>query len=959
MATEVPPGTQALQAPIPSMNGEAERANGGSRSEASNTHEPEQPSQRVKQSEVLEGGSPNLEIWLDPTTQKLAAERLINRLQVSKALAGKERPLTVVDRSIQRLSPEAIKRLEKGDLTREDLTLTVFVLRDELLQKSLAAGQLVKDNKIVERRKVGIPLFKRIVENSRLQTQLETAQKLSTEYTREIGFDQWTSDRIENDLVTLNQLRTSVEMSFYGRHLDDPLFDQDSISLYTAGRKTGNRLHDAVVDELIGTEGILTQRFGGKTLLELSQEDPIAATQTLFEANQRALTQFAGELATNFLKSEAPKAEADLIEQQAQKLETKPTPEDLTKLQEAATKASTEFTDAETKLNALKQPIEAAQKTLDEKQLASNKAKENFEQISQRLNPEIQRLEARVELLYNRIQEPDPSLTPEQKADLQRAAAATSQNIARIEAIIQSHQDKLTQLLQNQVDADLDLKDQTNIVTKLKEDQQTKGLVEAQGEFDQKKAAKEEAEIAYKEKQEAGEAEVSPEAKEKAKALRKWNEVVGGYDKIVDARFSQKHTDEYSRERLADIEETADKKIKGAERIREHVFRLVNPGDYDPELARRILSDETIARAIIWIYKIDPTTKIDIGTPEETTLSSLLEQLRDDRDLVKEIEAIKPSERRPSEIQDLKNFKDTEKRLIKTVLPYLRSSQFQVGDLMRFMVHEGLKSAERGEPYLKLDKYFETPKPDLQLEAESIYREGLGEVKMKDHQILWEGRLENALDPSATVPQHYSVGLGIDRNVANCNLYAKADREFSELLPDTFDPSLPDYVRVFYDDSERLAVDKPDIPAWIRVYDGASVTPEDALDSLNGMISAEFSQLMTSAIADYFLKRPMPERLQSLRGFRTVENINDVALAENPAELHNYKIRLDNAGNFFIQDADSLEEHELSSFFQKRLEDFKGAKFSLSQDERKLLQQEFLKILDPLGREILRAQQRR
>lgn len=43
MATEVPPGTQVPQAPIPSMNGEAARANGGSRSEASNTQGAPQP----------------------------------------------------------------------------------------------------------------------------------------------------------------------------------------------------------------------------------------------------------------------------------------------------------------------------------------------------------------------------------------------------------------------------------------------------------------------------------------------------------------------------------------------------------------------------------------------------------------------------------------------------------------------------------------------------------------------------------------------------------------------------------------------------------------------------------------------------------------------------------------------------------------------------------------------------
>ena len=85
-------------------------------------------------------------------------------------------------------------------------------------------------------------------------------------------------------------------------------------------------------------------------------------------------------------------------------------------------------------------------------------------------------------------------------------------------------------------------------------------------------------------------------------------------------------------------------------------------------------------------------------------------------------------------------------------------------------------------------------------------------------------------------------------------------------------------------------------------------------------------------------------------------------MAENPAELRNYKVRLDNNGNFFIQDITNPalpEEHELSSFFQKRFEEFKKSKLTLNADERKTLQEEFLKILSPLGEEILRTQQRR
>ena len=902
------------------QNGSTQEPNGGTT---------EKPVQRVKQSEVVEGGSPNLEIWLDPTTQKLVTDRLSNRLQISNVLSSKERPLATVDRVIQRLGPDAVARLEKGDLTRKDLAIAVFVLRDELLQKSLAAGKTIKDIKTIETTRLGkIPFFRRIVENSSLKTQLDASKSQSTEYTREIGFDQWTTDHIENDLVALNQLRTSVELSFYGRHIDDPLFDQDSISLHTAGRKTGNRLHDAVVDELTGEEGILKTRFGGRTLLELSQEDPIAATQAVFEANQRALTQFAGETAKDLLKAESPTADTELIEKQAQRVEAKPTQEDLTKAQEAAEKATAEFTNAEVRLNALNAPVEAAETILLEKQLAYNKAKQNFEQISVRQNPEIQRLGDRVELLYNSIQEPDPSLTPEQKADVQRATATTSQNIARIEAIIQSYQDKLNQLLQQQIDAELDLNQQTENAEKAKKNASDKGLDAAKKDFDAKKEAKEKADSELREKQKAGETGISEEAKEKAKGLRKWKEVVAGYDKIIDTRFSQKYTDEYSRESMADIEETPDGQIKGAERIREHIFRVVNPEDYDPALARKMLNNQTMAKAIAWVYKIDSS----LVTNPDGSLS------------------------------------------LKKALPYLRSSQFQVGDLLRFVVSEGVKSAEHGNPYLELDKYYETPKPELKLEAESIYGEGVGEALVDKADVEWTGEVINPkkLDgfERNDLPLTYLTTLNFDRAQKEIffNTYIQVNERLIESLPRVLNDSLPQTVKELYDPNTKLLNrDRIKFNEWIKIeWDQDNADSIDTLfTSFEDYVGKDVPKNLKIAVANCFLDMNSSKRLESLKGFALPVEVRDVKVTVRNADGNwdtvskNYNLDFDNTGNFYIIDTATGEKQELSSFYKRELDNFRESRYNagLGPEDRKTLQeQSFFKVQEVLGEAILRAQ---
>ena len=918
-----------------------------------------------KQNEFLEGGKSE-PINLDSKAQKEIAKRISERIQVLKSQQSKERPLTDLDRILLRSGPETISRLETGNCNSQDASIAFYVLHDEIIQKSLSTAHLIKDNKIlaVYKNRFG-PFCRYLAESPHMQTQLEASwQKLNTEYIREIGFDTWGPERIENDLTTLNQLRHNLELSLTGLSIEDPLFDQISTSIYPfdLDRKTGNRLHDAIADELMGAEGVLTHRFGGKTYFELSQEDPIAATQALYEANQRALTHFAGEAGKDFLKAEAPKPDIQLIERQAVKLETKPTPDDLAKLQEAATKASTEFTTAQESLNSLRSPLETAQKTLAERQSAINRTTANFTRISERLDPEIERLKERVELLYNSIQAPDPSLTPEQKADLQGAVATTSQNIGRIEANLQSYQDQLTKLFQAQIDAELAHAEQNKAVTDLQNEQKEKALDEAQEDFNRKKEAKEQAEAKLKKQQETL-MEISPETKEQAKALRRWNEVAGGYEQIINARFDQKYAEEYTRERLADVKERPDGQIEGAERIREHIFYLINKGEYDPELARKMLSDETIARAIIWVYKIDPETISANGN----SLNQLLSDLNETKDMIKEAPGDK----------DLLNEKaDQEKEIMKLALPHLRSSQFKTGDLLRFMAHEGLKSAEHGNPYLQLSEYYQTPAPELRLEAESIYRQEVGniDIDIKTNTVSWIGPVTSSTIPGLinnNLPRTYRIDQQINPGNDTYSIEVLTDQRLLQSLPDRRLSSLPPEIQeAFYDEDGNLRADRKPFGSWTMIDQDSLQTTDHVLPRLEERVSPELSRLIPAAAADYMLQKTPQERLEILKRFSANIGASFLSTIEVPLiediyegvpKRHNYTIDFDNSGNFLITDASTGSRQELKAFYQRRLEKFtnKLTLQAINAKQRETLRDDFLQVQSALGQEILRALQRR
>lgn len=964
------------------------------------------PPETLKQYQFIESGSIDIPVKPDQQTLHSIAERILKRQQTARELEGKEKALTVIDRWLINLDGEALNRLEAGNPNREDLVFSWYLVHDELLQKSLAVSQYVREHpeqqgtfgRVIR----AIPLIGRLARAPGIETQLErSAPRLSSQYTKEIGFDTWDERRVLSSLTNLNQLRLNIERSLFGQGFQDPLFDQVSTSVFPSAfvDKTGNRLHDEVIDQLHGEEGILKQQYGGRTFLELWQEDPAVAMQALFEANQRALTQFAEESAETLLMKERPTADTNAIEAHAKKLEEKPKAEDITKLQEAVTKATTEFEDAERKYKSLKTPVDQAKAAEKQSRQEFDRASKKLEELSASLTKDIARREKNLEALYNStIREPDASLTPEQRASFQQSFAAATQNIARLEEALTAQQSKMEQLITQKAEAELDSKNKETETKEVEAKANSEGLEQAGEDFKSKKSAKETAETNLKTAQDGIVKEVSPENTEKAKALRTWIETGAGFEQIMEVRYSQRHGDEFTRERLASIQNRPDGQIDGTERIREHIFRTINPQAYDPVLARKMVSDEVIAKAIIWIYKLDTNS---IYSTQGDSLAQVLESLEN-------VTYAEQSFTRQTTVNDELRFRslnllrarrnELAQELARTTLPYLRGSQFKVADVLRFIAQDGLKTAQNGNPYLEISNYYINTQPELQVEAESIYRAGVGHTAIHDHELIWDGEVVNAVDsylPTAN-PMHYRVRQHFDRGAVNYSIDVQTNLRFLQALPPAATVDLPPQIRErFYDGAgnlrtelrglEGVALERLvrrggvgpflNIPEWITLRDNMHVTDLQAnetagerkatdavLTHLRRDISEEMPRLVAASAADFVLQQSNQERVGLLRGFAVVV-VPNVALSENLNITRDYLVDLDNEGNLFItiESDPRRPRQELNQFYRRRLEEYRRTRGvqMLSVQERTLLRNEFLAIQEAVGREVIRAQQAR
>ena len=360
-----------------------------------------------------------------------------------------------------------------------------------------------------------------------------------------------------------------------------------------------------------------------------------------------------------------------------------------------------------------------------------------------------------------------------------------------------------------------------------------------------------------------GQKGLTPEKQVQVNALEQWKKVGENYGAIVTERF-RKH-DRGDRLRGAALGSTADidGEIQGAARIREHIFDITDPkwwtNEENRELAKRMLSDEAIAKGVIDAFSID-TGRMKIADPapgaaagatisveqcftqiegKRKTLDDALDKLAKAKAEGKKDKALDSFKKNVKDARD--DIQAYEKPLLQAVLPYVQqANEFQRGTLMDGLVRQALDAAGQGQAFwngLK-GKEFIKPQAELTATAEAILDEHKGvatfaETNMEGYgeapRVVWEGELGKVqaaafgfvvLDPTAELT--FKITNDLDREEASATVDVLINEEFLKTLPLNLVPgtAVADEIReLFYDTS----ITPPGLRSEIRARDRAGI----------------------------------------------------------------------------------------------------------------------------------------
>ncbi|HRN95862.1 MAG TPA: hypothetical protein PLD54_00265, partial [Candidatus Levybacteria bacterium] len=481
---------------------------------------------------------------------------------------------------------------------------------------------------------------------------------------------------------------------------------------------------------------------------------------------------------------------------------------------------------------------------------------------------------------------------------------------------------------------------------------------------------------------------LTPEQQKQVDALEMWKAIVGdmgAYDKIINARFGNKeYGDKFTLPRLASII-ALDGQIEGAEFLRQHIFSFIDISKQNPELAREMVSDEAIARAIIYTYNLD-LKKITSTTGN--SLENLIFQLELRKNSLKMI----PERNTQQKELARTAIRDMEKQLISTVLPYVSTSEYDVGKLLRFIVYQGLNSAEEGNPHLEINKYFETQKADIQVSPDTIRTQNVGAAEVHDRSITYEQTMPDSTlsrTHGTTLPIDYRIMETYDRDQVTVHIQAAVNERLFESLPDNIAGAvgMNPAIGIFYDKNGDLRTElrgKDRRAIWDRIRRGQILgfTVPDYIDLIDNQytnipggqsaseqalnyistLSPSAEGMYTVAIANGILQQNPEIRLQEIRGFSVTMPIG--VTRSDTGENRQFTLDFRNDGNFYISDITDPtrpQQTELNHYFKKRTEEYMtnlGIQ-ALSSEDQSALQNEFATILMPIGNEVRKAQQRR
>jgi hypothetical protein len=965
----------------------------------------------IIEADVIRGGGKH-EVEFSTGNREAMARHLRDRLIITEKLAEDERvKLSVVDRLLAEKGRSFVDKIDgNSELTRDELALAWVVMHDELVQKASVAKlsvehqpakfQRLKDAPVVGR------IFSRYATEDTTRVVASDKPRFTSDYLREHGFSDWPAERVEKDLIELNNLRVDLEkrLGFAGSNAEGwsvPDFD----------RKNGQAMHDHAV-KAVGE--ILAREHGGRSLVELSHEDPVAAARVRHQGMQEGLMILSPELAKSILKAENPEVDTNLIERQIAmlgKVGKKPDEERIAEVEEEIEIAAQELEEAEAKLRSFPEDLKRAEEADIVAGRNKNKADKNLERRRGRIEGSITDLQSQYDKLSSALTLPISTssstiLAVESSTDgIKAHQEGIRSEMTRILGEIKPLREQLDELIIAQIDAE-EAKDES--------EQALDGLGtldEARQEVRDKREAKKNVEAAL-EKLSNSEA---VDNEDQVEALRRWGATAkpDAYGEVIDRRFSQKRESEFGRDKLANVT-IKNGEITGAELLRKHIFAVTTEGKAwfakpeNQELARKMLSDEAIARGIIETFRIDATGgEIEVAGATYT-YEGLLTQIEPRRAKAENAYNQLQAERAkavpdPAEVARLEkslkrsttDLKKYEQPLLTSLLPGLENAtQFQVGDTLRFLINEGVKSAANGEPFLKVPDYYLKQSAELDLRTKSIIEEDMGKVNLEMGEtmrprVTWEGPVRTVNGRMFGSPLNISdtefnfrVTEEFDRGQVAARVEVEVNEEFLKQLPLRVNAAMPEEIRrYFYDASGdvRTEIRRPtertlqalrvvrdiNIPAWITVSDpalnagrGQSDRFEERssaamLDRLRDIYSPEISQKLSVETANRVLELRPEERLRVIKGFENME-ITFNMIGVGPTDI---RVRFDNEGNFWIANPDGSDENQLEEFYSRREAQYRGDRQTLTADERFDLQTELATIQQYIGMGILENQE--
>ncbi|HVF69062.1 MAG TPA: hypothetical protein VNA13_00705 [Xanthomonadales bacterium] len=888
----------------------------------------------VKRREVSRSGS-TAEVGFSAVSRGAMADRIRERLGVSQELFKDKARLDVIDRILLKRGEEIASKIDaSSELTRDELALAWTVIQDDLRQKASAAKMAVdeqpeKFQKLKDAPVIG-GIFRRYASEATTRVTESDGPRLTTEAVKTHGITEWNQDAIAAELRQLNELRADIEgkLGFGTRSADRTLPNFD--------KQNGDLLHDSVVKSL---SLILERKHLESSLAELRKINRVEAASIEQQAIQEGLMRFAQEQAKALLIAERPDVDIARIQNQLDKINKPADQEEVDKAHAEAHQAIQDKNDAQTRLDQLTNSKESVIDAVEDTEEAKQEAKDNYDNLKPILSAEIKSWEARLDAL------PEP--TADEIADKDAMRAYNERDATRrkpIVAEIDKRHLEIRRLLLEQTKTDYA---HTKAVRKkdalLSADDTLRGSLA----YAKKELTEKEVDLKKKLKAEEKLKEPAGQKANKKRGLEIWKSVmerdsngVLNYEKIISTGFAQGGDEaRYTQDQFADTTATGGTFV-GAELLRESIFGVIkDEWVSDPKnkaLIRKMLSDEAIGRGIVRIFSIDTT---NYG------LANLLPQLAN-------------------------------------------ADQAQIGDLTRFLISEGLRSAEKGDPFLKVSERYAKPKARIEHEALGILEEEMGVVKLENMgtlvnpRVIWEGpvreahgRIFGSLIPITHTELNFRVTEEFNRGLVIAGVQIEVNEEFLKYLPVNVSANMPEEIRRYFYDSAgavRTELRQPsdrtlrslNIPEWITISDPAmnggtgqlekfhAVTSADMLNALGAAYSSEIPRKLATQTANKVLDMPPAERKDAIKGLPEFNITFAEADTGNPI---NCSIRFDNNGIFWISDGG--EEMQLEAYYTRREENYRGDRQTLESAEREALQQEMATIQEHIGMRILENQQ--